>query len=63
MFMAFDLADGAVREQALAAMVAAGVLGLPSGERSIRFRPPVSLTRQEADDGLERLEKALRTLF
>ena len=63
MFMAFDLPDGQTRDQVLAAMLAADVLGLASGEVAVRFRPSLVLTREEADEGLARLEKALAAVL
>ncbi|MCZ6727953.1 MAG: L-lysine 6-transaminase [Acidobacteria bacterium] len=61
MFVAFDLPDGEVRDHTIRQMLDADVLGLPSGVRSIRFRPPLSLTAEEAGEGLRRLENALAT--
>lgn len=63
MFLAFDLPDRDTRRQVLAAMLSAGVLALPSGESAIRFRPNLTLTRDEADEGLTRLEKALLSVL
>jgi len=63
MFLAIDLPDGEARRQALAALNQTDVLGLASGERAIRFRPPVSLTEAEADEALRRVEKALHTVL
>ena len=60
LFLAFDLPDDATRERVLNHMYDEGVLGLRSGSRAIRFRPPVSLTSAEADEGLMRLESALQ---
>ena len=60
LFLAFDLPDQATRERVLNQMFDEGVLGLRSGQRAIRFRPPVSLVFSEADEGLLRLESALR---
>ncbi len=61
-FLAFDLPDRDTREKLLKAMIDADVLGLRSGERAIRFRPPLSLTAEEAGEGLERLGRALARL-
>jgi L-lysine 6-transaminase len=63
MFLAIDLPDGELRRQALAAFNQADVLGLASGERAVRFRPPVSLTEAEADEALRRVEKALHSVL
>ena len=59
MFVAFDLTDSEIRDRALKAMMDADLLGLASGENTIRFRPNLSLTTDEADEGLTRLESAL----
>jgi L-lysine 6-transaminase len=59
MFVAFDLPDGDTRDRVLATMLDADVLGLASGERAVRFRPSLTLTRAEADEGLDRLTRAL----
>ena len=63
MFLAFDLPDAETRNRTLRAMVETGVLGLASGERAIRFRPAVSLSQEEAEESLGRLQKALGTLL
>ena len=59
MFVAFDLTDQKTRDRVLAQMATAGVLALPSGNRSIRFRPAVNLTSDEAEEALRRTGQAL----
>jgi len=59
LFLAFDLPDGAMRGRALQALNDADVLGLASGERAIRMRPPLVLSIEEADEGLRRIERAI----
>jgi L-lysine 6-transaminase len=59
LFLAFDLPDADSRRRALAALLDADVLGLASGERAIRMRPPLVLSIDEADEGLRRIESAL----
>jgi len=59
LFAAFDLPDPETRGRALAAILEADVLGLASGERAIRMRPPLILSESEADEGLRRIESAL----
>lgn len=63
MFAAFDLPDGETRDGALKALRDHAVLGLPSGDRAIRFRPPVVLTADEAREGLRRVESALASVL
>lgn len=60
-FVAFDLPSPEIRQQTIRAMLESGVLGLPSGRRSIRFRPSLSLTSAEASDGMDKLAVALTT--
>jgi L-lysine 6-transaminase len=38
------------------------VIALPCGERSLRFRPPLTITEGEIDQALDALEGSLRTL-
>ena len=59
LFLAFDLPTHDHRERIVNSMVDAGVLGLRSGDRSIRFRPPLNLTRDQADEGMRRLAALL----
>ena len=59
MFLAFDLPSSQLRDRALDALNSIDLLGLASGAQAIRFRPPLSMTAEEADEGLKRLEHAL----
>jgi L-lysine 6-transaminase len=63
LFVAFDLPDTETRTRALRALNEADVLGLASGERAVRMRPPLVLTHAEADEGLRRIERALATIL
>ncbi|MGE0641178.1 MAG: L-lysine 6-transaminase [Thermoanaerobaculia bacterium] len=63
LFLAFDLPDAETRNRTLAALNESDVLGLASGERSIRMRPPLVLSQSEADDGLRRIERALASVL
>jgi L-lysine 6-transaminase len=60
MFVAFDLPDQETRKRVRLQMREGGVLALASGERSIRFRPALNLTGEEADEALRRTEEALK---
>ncbi len=62
-FLAFDLPDTETRNRTLQALNESDVLGLASGERAIRMRPPLVLSRAEADEGLRRIERALATVL
>jgi L-lysine 6-transaminase len=56
---AFDLPSGEIRDKAINTMEANDLLVLASGHRSLRFRPPLTLSAEEADDGMRRMEKSL----
>ncbi len=59
---AFDLPSSEVRDAAIKAMMATDVMVLSSGSRSVRFRPPLNLTMEEASEGIRRMEKALKQI-
>ncbi|HUM00847.1 MAG TPA: L-lysine 6-transaminase [Thermoanaerobaculia bacterium] len=60
LFIAFDLPDGKTRGQLLATWLQKHhVMGLASGERAIRLRPPLTLRKDEALLGVQRLRAAL----
>ncbi len=63
LFAAFDIATPDLRTAVRTGCLARGLIVLPCGERSIRFRPPLNVTRDEIDLGLSILRKAIsRTL-
>jgi L-lysine 6-transaminase len=60
LFIAFDLPDGKTRGDVLACWLKKhNVMALTSGERAIRLRPPLTLTKDEAALGVQRLRAAL----
>lgn len=54
--------DGALRDRASMAMFERGLLNLDCGEAVIRVSPPLILTREEAQTGLEIMREALASL-
>jgi L-lysine 6-transaminase len=62
LMIAFDLPTTELRDRAVKQCFASGLLLLKCGVRSIRFRPPLNLTRQEADSGLDLVRLSLRAL-
>lgn len=62
LMIAFDLPTPERRKKAQEALIAGGLLLLPCGPRSIRFRPPLDLTVAEADRGLEIVRRSLKAL-
>ncbi len=60
LFIAFDLPDGKTRGDVLATWLRKhNVMALASGEKAIRLRPPLTLTKDEALLGVQRLRAAL----
>jgi L-lysine 6-transaminase len=59
---AFDLPSGDIRGKAIDAMEANDLLVLASGHQSIRFRPGLTLTSDEAAEGIRRMEKSLKQI-
>ncbi len=62
LMVAFDLPSGEIRDAALKSFLANDVMALASGNRSARFRPPLNLSKDEAAEGIKRMEKALQAL-
>jgi L-lysine 6-transaminase len=59
LFVAFDLPDKPMRERTLAACLENGVMALASGANAFRFRPHLILSKDEADEGVRKLRRAL----
>ena len=60
LFCAFDLPDGDFRNRVRQLCYDRGMLVLPCGERSLRFRPMLDVSADDIDRGLEILDEALR---
>ncbi len=59
LFCAFDLPNTQHRDKVFSAGLEKGVLILKSGEKSIRFRPPLNIKQEEIDKGLSILEEII----
>jgi L-lysine 6-transaminase len=60
LFIAFDLPDGETRRRVLSTWLQKhNVMALASGDRAIRLRPPLTLTKDDALLGVQRLRAAL----
>lgn len=59
LMIAFDLPDSAARGAVLGGLKERSVLALSSGAAGIRLRPPLNLSRAEADFFLRKLEESL----
>ncbi len=59
LFLALDLPDRETRDRTLAACLDNGLIALASGQSAVRFRPALNLSRDEADEGVRRLRRAI----
>ena len=62
LMIAFDLPSEELRGKLLGQLMTSGVAALGCGEKSVRFRPPLNLSREEADMALDILSKSLREI-
>ncbi|HKO21380.1 MAG TPA: L-lysine 6-transaminase [Candidatus Eisenbacteria bacterium] len=60
MMCAFDLRDGALRDQVISNAYGEGVVVLGCGPTSIRFRPPLVITKDEIAQGLEKFRTSIK---
>jgi L-lysine 6-transaminase len=60
LFAAFDVATPELRTNVRNKCFGHGLMILPSGERSIRFRPALSVSQEEIDKGIEIIRRAIR---
>jgi L-lysine 6-transaminase len=63
LMIAFDLPTGEIRTQFLSTALKNGMIALGCGQRSVRFRPSLNLTRELVDEALEIIQKSLREVF
>jgi L-lysine 6-transaminase len=62
LFAAFDMPDADTRTKVRTACLNKGLIILPCGERSIRFRPPLNVRGEEIDAGVAIIAKVLKEL-
>jgi L-lysine 6-transaminase len=63
LFIAFDLEDTEMRERVLQEVFNQKMIALRSGEKAIRFRPSLTITREEVDQGIDILRTALKAVL
>jgi L-lysine 6-transaminase len=59
---AFDLPTTAMRDALKQQAYEEGAIVLGCGERSVRFRPPLTITKEAIDDGIDRLRTAMQAV-
>ncbi len=60
LFLAFDLPDPATRNRLWKGLFEGGVLALKSGEKAIRFRPALDITKEVVDEAIELLRAQMK---
>ena len=58
---AIDLPDGHSRNAVIDQCMTHGMMILSCGDNTVRFRPPLTVTKEQIDEGLNILEKAYKT--
>jgi L-lysine 6-transaminase len=56
---AIDFPDGKTRNQVAGKAYELGMVILPCGQRSLRFRPPLDITAAEVDEALDIIRRAI----
>jgi L-lysine 6-transaminase len=62
LFCAFDCRDAALRDTIHTEAMKNGLLILGCGEKSIRFRPPITITKENIDTGIEIIDKIIKDI-
>lgn len=60
LFCAIDLPNGHARDAVLKECINHGLMILSCGERTIRFRPPLTVQKEHINEGIEIMEKAYK---
>lgn len=63
LFCAIDLPDGDSRNTVIGECVNNGLMILSCGPNTVRFRPPLTITQDQIDEGLGILEKAYKAVL
>ena len=59
LFIACDMPNTEIRDKVMGKIMEDGLLALPSGEKSIRFRPALTIAKETIDKAMQILEKLL----
>jgi L-lysine 6-transaminase len=62
LFCAFDCRDAAMRDTIFKECMKNGLLILCCGERAIRFRPPITVTKENIDTGMEIIDAVIKNI-
>ncbi|MCK4903960.1 MAG: aminotransferase class III-fold pyridoxal phosphate-dependent enzyme, partial [Candidatus Marinimicrobia bacterium] len=62
LFCAFDLESGEKRDKLRGLIEKEGAIMLGCGPKTIRFRPPVNISTDEIDIGIDSIRRAIKRL-
>jgi L-lysine 6-transaminase len=62
LFCAFDCRDSDMRNTVTSKALENNLMILGSGEKSVRFRPPINVTKEEIGEGIEILDRVIKGL-
>ncbi|MCK5256158.1 MAG: aminotransferase class III-fold pyridoxal phosphate-dependent enzyme, partial [Deltaproteobacteria bacterium] len=62
LMIAFDLPTPELRDALFKKVYSHDVIVLPCGTHSIRFRPPLNISVEEIDTGIEAVKKSLQEI-
>lgn len=62
LFCAFDVPDSQARKSILGKCKENGLLALGCGPRTVRVRPPLNLTREEVDEGIDIFDRSIKSV-
>ena len=57
-----DISDAKVRGKLISKILEKGAIMLPSGERTIRFRPPLIITKELVDEAIDIIDKSVKEI-
>jgi L-lysine 6-transaminase len=63
LFCAIDLPNGKARDSVINECVSNGLMILSCGPNTVRFRPPLTITQDQIDEGLDILENAYKSML
>jgi L-lysine 6-transaminase len=63
LFCAFDVVNDEIRKQLIQKCFENNLIILPSGKFSVRFRPPLNISKYEIDKGMEIIVKSINSII
>ena len=61
LYSAIDLPDSHSRDAVIKDCISNGLMILACGDKTVRFRPPLTITNEQLDEGLDIIEKSYKS--